>query len=88
MKGETQRQIKSFLAEGLSNKEITDRLPISERMVKWHVSNLYAAYGLHGLADHRRLIVLLVTEKLKREKGTDDEADRRNGQLVHAGVPG
>jgi DNA-binding CsgD family transcriptional regulator len=62
--GRTERQIKTLLAEGLANAEIAERLYLSVRTVKWHCSNLYRKYGLYGVGSDRRLIVLLVKEKM------------------------
>jgi DNA-binding NarL/FixJ family response regulator len=64
MKTDIEDRVKDLLAEGFSNKEIAQRVFRSERAVKWHVANLYVKYGLRGLADGRRLIVLLVKEKM------------------------
>jgi DNA-binding NarL/FixJ family response regulator len=90
MKGEAQCRVQELLAEGLSNKEIADRMQVTVRMVKWHVGNLYVKHGLYGVADQRRLIVVLVKEKLRTEKTEvgSHEADRRGGQHVHAGFSG
>ncbi|MBZ5569951.1 MAG: response regulator transcription factor [Acidobacteriia bacterium] len=46
-----QRQILKCLLENLSNKEIGERLNISERTVKFHVSNLLSKYGVRRRAD-------------------------------------
>jgi DNA-binding NarL/FixJ family response regulator len=37
----------SAVLDNLSNKEIADRLHISERTVKFHISRLFATYGVH-----------------------------------------
>ena len=84
MNGETERRVKACLVEGLSNKEIRDHLHLSRSGVNFHIRALYRKYGLYSHADQRRLIVVLVTEKLQQEMGTHDKAERRNGQLVHA----
>jgi DNA-binding NarL/FixJ family response regulator len=39
------------LREKLANKEVADRLHISERTVKFHVSNLFAKFGVRSRAD-------------------------------------
>ncbi|HXU20708.1 MAG TPA: helix-turn-helix transcriptional regulator, partial [Verrucomicrobiae bacterium] len=39
------------LLENLANKEVADRLHISERTVKFHVSNLLAKFGVRRRAD-------------------------------------
>lgn len=62
MKGEAENRVKALLAEGLSNKEICERLHLSNSGVHFHVGNLFRQYGLYGHADSRRLIVALVRE--------------------------
>ena len=39
-------EILSLMAEGLSNKEIADRLFVSEKTVKWHDTNIYGKLGV------------------------------------------
>lgn len=46
-----EREILDSLLENLSNKEIASKLNISERTVKFHVSNLLAKYGVRRRAD-------------------------------------
>jgi DNA-binding NarL/FixJ family response regulator len=50
-----EREVLEALLENLSNKEVAARLNISERTVKFHVSNLLAKFGVRRRAD---LIVL------------------------------
>jgi DNA-binding NarL/FixJ family response regulator len=50
-----QREVRDFLLENLSNREIAERLHMSERTVKFHVSNLLSKFGVKRRAD---LIVL------------------------------
>lgn len=50
-----EQQVLDALLENLSNKEIANKLNISERTVKFHVSNLLAKFGVQRRAD---LIVL------------------------------
>jgi DNA-binding NarL/FixJ family response regulator len=50
-----QREVRDFLLENLSNREIAERLVMSERTVKFHVSNLLSKFGVKRRAD---LIVL------------------------------
>jgi two-component system nitrate/nitrite response regulator NarP len=49
-----QEQIISLIGEGLSNKEIADIIGISERTVKFHVSNLLQKYQV----DNRRKLLV------------------------------
>ncbi len=46
-----EREVCDALLENLSNKEIASRLNISERTVKFHVSNLLAKFGVQRRAD-------------------------------------
>ena len=50
-----EREVRDFLLENLSNREIAERLHMSERTVKFHVSNLLSKFGVKRRAD---LIVL------------------------------
>ncbi len=50
-----QQEVRDFLLENLSNREIAERLHMSERTVKFHVSNLLSKFGFKRRAD---LIVL------------------------------
>jgi len=50
-----QREVRDLLLENLSNREIAERLVMSERTVKFHVSNLLSKFGVKRRAD---LIVL------------------------------
>jgi DNA-binding NarL/FixJ family response regulator len=44
-------EVLEALLDNLSNKEIAQRLHISERTVKFHVSNLLAKYGVTRRSD-------------------------------------
>ncbi len=55
-----EREVLDALLENLSNKEIASKLHISERTVKFHVSNLLAKFGVQRRAD---LIVLCFQER-------------------------
>lgn len=46
-----EREVLDGLLENLSNKEIANRLNISERTVKFHVSNVLAKFGVQRRAD-------------------------------------
>lgn len=60
-----EEQVRDLLLENLSNREIADRLHMSQRTVKFHVSNLLAKFGVKRRAD---LIVLSYTSG-RREEG-------------------
>lgn len=53
---EREKQICFLMAEGLTNKQIADRLYISEGTVKNYISNIYDKTGIH---DRVKLIVEL-----------------------------
>jgi DNA-binding CsgD family transcriptional regulator len=44
--GARERQILDLLLDNLASKEFASRLNVSEKTVKFHVSNLLAKYGL------------------------------------------
>jgi two-component system nitrate/nitrite response regulator NarL len=46
-----EQQVVEFLLENLANKEIAARLGLSERTVKFHVSNVLAKHGVRRRAD-------------------------------------
>jgi DNA-binding NarL/FixJ family response regulator len=46
-----EQEVLDGLLENLANKEVADRLHISERTVKFHVSNLLAKFGVRRRAD-------------------------------------
>ncbi len=46
-----EQEVLSGLLENLANKEVADRLHISERTVKFHVSNLLQKFGVRRRAD-------------------------------------
>ena len=55
-----EREVHELLMENLSNKEIASRLHMSERTVKFHVSNLLGKHGVKRRAD---LILLSFAER-------------------------
>jgi DNA-binding NarL/FixJ family response regulator len=46
-----ERQVLDFVARGLSNRVIAERLGISEHTVKFHVSSIYGKLGVSGRAE-------------------------------------
>jgi DNA-binding NarL/FixJ family response regulator len=57
-----EREVMDAMMENLSNKEIASKLLVSERTVKFHVSNLLAKFGVRRRAD----LILLYYEALPR----------------------
>jgi DNA-binding NarL/FixJ family response regulator len=58
-----EQEVLSGLLENLANKEVADRLHISERTVKFHVSNLLAKFGVRRRAD----LILLCYQRRSAE---------------------
>jgi DNA-binding NarL/FixJ family response regulator len=53
---EREREIAGLLAEGLTNRQIADKLYISEGTVKNYISSIYDKTGIH---DRVKLVVAL-----------------------------
>jgi DNA-binding NarL/FixJ family response regulator len=62
-----EHQVLDALLQNLSNKEIGNKLHISERTVKFHVSNLLSKFGVQRRAD----LILLWFQNSERASGTD-----------------
>ena len=58
-----EQEVLTGLLENLANKEVADRLHISERTVKFHVSNLLAKFGVRRRAD----LILLCYQRRSAE---------------------
>ena len=50
-------EVLQLLADGLTNREIADRLVLSERTVDRHVANAYTKIGAHSRAEATRFAV-------------------------------
>jgi DNA-binding NarL/FixJ family response regulator len=73
-----EREVLDLLLENLSNKEIAAKLFVTERTVKFHVSNLLSKFGVHRRAD---LIVMWM-----RRATAFPWQTRERGQTVSARV--
>ncbi len=56
---EREKEILQMVVTGLSNQQISDRLSITIRTVKFHTSNIYAKLGVRS-----RIEVILLTKNL------------------------
>jgi len=63
-----EREVLEGLLDNLSNKEIASKLNISERTVKFHVSNLLSKFGVQRRAD----LILLSFQNARKEVAADD----------------
>ncbi len=77
---EREREVLTLIASGASNPEIAERLYLSERTVKGHVSNIFAKLG----ARDRAAAIILAFEAGLAERGTSLRSARsgsatRNG---------
>jgi len=50
----TETKVIQFVAKGMSNREIADRLGVSQRTVESHVSNMLGKTGLHNRTELAR----------------------------------
>ena len=73
-----EKEVIQGLLDNLSNKEIGSRLNISERTVKFHVSNILQKFGVGRRAD---LIVLAYQEQSRKSTYMDMAIPDGNGPL-------
>lgn len=72
-----QEEIVELIVKGFSNREIADRLQITEKTVKFHLTNIYA---LEGVLSRAQLIVKHLREGINdREISAFREILRSNG---------
>jgi DNA-binding NarL/FixJ family response regulator len=59
------RRIIACLAEGLCNKDISKRLDLPDRSLKWRLHKIFTRNGLSYKSDQRRFIVMAVNKTLR-----------------------
>jgi DNA-binding NarL/FixJ family response regulator len=64
-----QEQVTPLLEAGLSNRQIADRLNISERAVTYHISSIRKRLGV---SSRSQLIALLVRKRSQHHNGDSD----------------
>ncbi len=70
-----QRQVLELVADGLTNREIAERLVLSEKTVKNHVTGLLATLGLPGRTHAATLVARIRAGRI--EAGPQDAEGRR-----------
>ncbi len=60
-----ERQVLELVAEGMTNKEIAQRLYVSSNTVKYHLKRLFATFGVSSRAE---LLSKAFAEKLSGEQ--------------------
>jgi DNA-binding NarL/FixJ family response regulator len=58
---EREREVLALVAEGLSNKAISEQLFVGERTIETHIGNVFTKLGLHDHADVNRRVALALT---------------------------
>jgi DNA-binding NarL/FixJ family response regulator len=81
---ERERQIVSYVAHGFGNREIADRLCISERTVSTHLVNIYEKLDLHSRGE---LVVMVRAADRIVEAALRGDTKHDYGPFVHKKDP-
>lgn len=79
--GEREREIVRYVVHGFANREIADRLCISERTVSTHLVNIYEKLNVHSRAE---LTALVRASDRIVEAGLRTATEPEFGPFVHA----
>ena len=71
-------QVKQLISLGLSNREIADKVCITESGVKYHITNILREYGCKSRAE---LIVALREERSKSISESNSSDQEENFEL-------
>jgi DNA-binding NarL/FixJ family response regulator len=74
----SEREVARLVVEGLSNHEIAGKLFVTEKTIKFHLTNVYAKLGVQSRA---QLIV-----KFLRAKDDDNEFSKLMRELINGKV--
>jgi len=75
-----EREIVSYVVHGFPNREIADRLCISERTVSTHLVNIYEKLNVHSRAELAGIV--RASDRLI-EAALRGDANRESGPFVH-----
>jgi DNA-binding NarL/FixJ family response regulator len=79
-----EREIVSYVVHGFPNREIADRLCISERTVSTHLVNIYQKLNVHSRAELAAMV--RATDRIV-EAGLRGETKQEYGPFVHTNSP-
>jgi DNA-binding CsgD family transcriptional regulator len=82
---EREREIVSYVVHGFANREIADRLFISDRTVSTHLVNIYEKLNVHSRAE---LTALVRASDRIIEAGLRAATEPEFGPFVHTSDPG
>lgn len=60
--------VTALMSRGLMNKEIAEELCISERAVKWYVSEIYRKHGFFGAGSRWKFIAAELARGRKNQR--------------------
>ena len=79
-----EREIVSYVVHGFANREIADRLCISERTVSTHLVNIYEKLNVHSRAE---LAAMVRAADRIIEAAVRGDGKQEHGPFVHANGP-
>lgn len=77
-------EVAELVTQGLSNKEVAARLFVTEKTVKFHLTNIYKKMNVKSRA---QLIVWCLPNMTFIERGGDKQNTENNGATYNAGIP-
>ncbi|HEV2277491.1 MAG TPA: LuxR C-terminal-related transcriptional regulator [Acidobacteriaceae bacterium] len=80
-----EREIVSYVVHGFPNREIADRLCISERTVSTHLVNIYEKLSVHSRAELASLV--RATDRIIEAALRGTDAKQESGPFVHTKSP-
>jgi DNA-binding CsgD family transcriptional regulator len=80
-----EREIVSYVVHGFPNREIADRLCISERTVSTHLVNIYDKLNVHSRAELAAMV--RATDRIIEAALRGGDAKRETGPFVHTNSP-